>query len=453
MRALFLSASLALVSASAFANGGGYVYGSPSNGALAGFQPKNAQQIEMQTEDLQIDLHLEFGRVIVEYTLHNPGKAVTAEIGFPCKAAIELEENENGKMVEGTVTPPLRDFLANLDGERLEVRVARAKTTSKDQPAPEIRGATGPIRHVPYWYTFKLDFAANQTRKLRVSYDTDYYGYMGSVSEDSQTTPETLTYLFSTAAVWKGPIKTGKVTINAAGVPADQVKLNLAKRFKREGNQWKWEFTDFEPGLGDDLQIAAHPTEVSFGRPLPGSRPPEENEDVQYVDFTERNGRWAMHHRDFDVTASSTLAAQGENHYEAKNLVDQDPETAWVEGAKGDGVGEKLELKLRTPRKISHVGIRNGYAKQENMSAYLNNSRPSEFGVSVNGSTPFTVAIPDERLSRHHFEIPIPDAPEVKTITLTIQKVYPGNKHQDTCISDIELVTPLEKKPQITPAR
>ncbi len=452
MRKLLLVASLAATQ-TAWGNGGGYVYGSPSNGALGLFQPKNAQQVEMQTEDLQIDLHLEFGRVQVEYTLHNPGKAVTAEIGFPCKAAVELSEGEDGKISEGEVTPPLRDFVAHLDGERVEVRVIRDKVGRKDLPAPDVRGETGPLRHVPYWYTFKLDFAANQTRKLRVTYDTDYYGYMGGVSDDTQSIPETLTYLFSTAAVWKGAIKTGKVTINAVGVPADQVKLNLSKRFKRQGNQWTWEFKDFEPGLGDDLQIAAHPAEVTFGRPLPGSKPPGDNEEIQYVDFVERNGRWAMYHRDFDVTASSTLAAQGENNYEAKNVADNDPETAWVEGAKGDGVGEKLELKLRTPRKISHIGIRNGYARQESATAYLNNSRPAELGISVNGSAPFTVAIPDERLTRHKFQIPIPDAPEVKTITLTIQKVYPGNKFQDTCISDLELVTPLEKKPAITPAR
>ena len=40
----------------AFANGGGYIYGTASNGSLGLFQPKNAEQIEMLTEDLRIDL-------------------------------------------------------------------------------------------------------------------------------------------------------------------------------------------------------------------------------------------------------------------------------------------------------------------------------------------------------------------------------------------------------------
>lgn len=449
MRTLLFAVFLGSLT-TAFGNGGGYVFGTPSNGSLSAFQPKNAQQIEMQTEDLQIDLHLEFGRVQVEYTLHNPGKAVTAEIGFPCKAATDLVEDENGKKKEGEVAPPLRDFTALLDKERLDVKVTREKTGQKDFPAPEVRGEASPFRQVPYWYTFKLNFEAGQTRKLRVSYDTNYHAVSGSVSEDAETTPETLTYLFSTAAVWKGAIKEGKVTIRAVGVPADQVKLNLAKRFKRDGSQWTWEFKDFEPTLADDLNIVAHPKNVSFGRPLPGANVLE-GTDVPYADFVQVDGKWSLHHRDFAAVASSFLPGQGDNVYTVESLADLNNETAWVEGSDGDGIGEKLGLKLNTPRKVSHLGIRNGYCKSE--TSYRNNGRIAELSIAVNDSEPFTVTIPDERLERHNFEIPLPGTPEVKTLTLTIKKVYPGAKHSDTAISELELVTPLEKAPKITPAR
>ena len=453
MRTIVLAAFLASA-VTAMGNGGGYVYGTASNGALGLFQPKNAQQIEMQTEDLQIDLHLEFGRVRVEYTLHNPGKAITAEIGFPAKAAADLNTDENGKIQEDQITdtPPLNDFTAKLDGERVEFRVSRDTAKSKNLPAPNVRGETGPIRHVPYWYTFKLNFAAGQSRKLLVTYDTSYYSYSGSVSDDSETTPETLTYLFSTAAVWKGPIKTGKVTIRAVGIPADQVKLNLAKRFTRDGNQWTWEFKDFEPTLADDLQIVAHPKRVEFGRPLPGAVAKSQSEAPEYADFVNINERWSLHHRDYEATASSTLPASGENTYDVANLKDLNSESAWVEGAKGDGIGEKLELTLRTPRKLAAIALRNGYCKSE--STYRNNARIAELAISVNGAAPFTAAIPDERLEHHDYEIPLPtDAGEIKTLTLTIQKTYPGAKHQDTAISELALITPLERKPQITPAR
>jgi hypothetical protein len=453
--------ALAAVSPSiALANGGGYVGGTASNGALGAFQPKNAQQIEMQTEDLKIDLHIEHGHVDVQYTLHNPGKAVTAEIGFPCKAVTELlaDEDNPKKIKEGETTPPLRNFTVELDGGKVEWKTVREKAGQKDFPAPEVRGEMSPYRHVPYWYTFKLPFAAGQTRKLHVRYDTNYHVITGSVSEDSESSPETLTYLFSTAAVWKGPIGKGKVTIEAVDIPAEQVKLNLAKRFQQEGNTWKWEFKDFEPGLGDDLHIVAHPKSTSFGRALPGAASPKENEEPRYADFVHIGKQWTLHHRDYTATATSQLApvkkGDEEITYAASNVGDNDPNSAWVEGVKGDGVGESITLTLRTPRKVSFIAVQNGYCKFDDESAYSKNGRPAEFSISINDGKPFTAAMPDERLTRHEHLIPVPDdVAEVKTIKLTIQKVYPGTKYQDTCISDIDLITPLEKDPKITPAR
>jgi hypothetical protein len=409
---------------------------------------------------LKIDLLTESGHVEVEYTLRNPGKtAVTAEVGLPCKAVTTLVTQEDGtSLKEEKSTPPFRKFDVQLDGEKLEWKTVRDKAGQKDFPPPKLRGGTEPYRYVPYWYTFKLPFEAGQTRKLRVRYETAYRVASGSVSEDYESSPETLTYLFSTAAVWKGAIGKGKVTVRAVGVPADQVKLNLPKRFQRDGDQWTWEFKDFEPGLGDDLNIAVHPERVSYGRPLPGAPEPQGDESPRYVEFVKVNNRWTLHHREFTATATSHLAPikKGEEEftYEAKNLADADTESIWAEGVKGDGVGESLTLTLTAPRKVTHVALRNGLCKTDNPAVYERNGRVAEFGVSINGGKPFTAALRDERTMRHSQLIPLPqDAGEVKTIQLTIQKVYPGSNYQDTCISDIELISPLEKAPKITPAR
>lgn len=443
------------------ANGGGYVEGVASNGSLgAAFQPKNAQLIEMKTEDLKIDLLTESGHVEVEYTLRNPGKAaVTAEVGFPCKAVATLATQEDGKTVkEEKATPPFQKFEVQLDGEKLEWKTVRDKAGQKDFPPAALPGGTEPYRYVPYWYTFKLPFEAGQTRKLRVRYETPYRVASGSVSEDSASDPETLTYLFSTAAVWKGPIGKGKVAIRAVGVPADQVKLNLAKRFKRDGDQWTWEFEDFEPGMGDDLNIAVHPAQVSYGRPLPGAPEPQGDELPRYVEFVKVNNQWTLHHREFTATATSRLAPikrqEEEITYEAKNLSDLDAESIWAEGVDGDGVGQSLTLTLTPPRKVTHLAIRNGLCKTGGEALYAKNGRVAEFGVSINGGKSFTVALRDERTVRHAQLIPLPeDAGEIKTIQLTIEKVYPGAQYRDTCISDIELISPLAKAPKITPAR
>ncbi len=455
--ALLLAASFPIF---ALANGGGYVAGTKNNGALGAFIPKNAEQIEMQTEDLQIELRVEHGHVDVVYTLHNPGKTVTAEVGFPCTALAEApgEDEEHKKTGPWPATPPLRNFTVELDGQKIDSKTVRNTAGEKKMPKSEV---TGPLdadeyRYVPFWYTFKLPFEAGQSRKLHVSYDTEYYLSSGSVSDDSQSRPETFTYLFSTAAVWKGPIGEGKVTIRATGVPADDVKFNLPKRFQRDGNTWTWNFKKFEPGLADDLMISAWPAEFSYGRPI--AQAASENDSPPQGDFVRVGKKWSLHHHDYTATASSTLAptksGDEEITYDAANVADADPSTCWAEGAKGPGLGESLTLKLRIPRKVTAIAVQNGYCKPAKEELYTKNGRVAEFAIRINDGKPFTAAIPDERLERRGHLIPLQeDVGEVKTITLTIQKVHAGSAYEDTCISDVELITPLEKEPKITQAR
>jgi len=431
----------------ALANAGGYLGGNKSNGALGAFHAENAGEIEMQTEDLRIDLHIESGHVEVEYTLHNPGKAITAEVGFPCVALQPKDSEVEAKPGE---TPPLRSFSAELDGKKLDFRVVAEPAAPVDFAQNSV--VAGRVRSVPYWYTFKLPFKEGQSRTLRVRYDTRYYVSETSVSEDVVTAPETLTYLFSTAAVWKGPIHQGKVTINALGVPAEQVKLNLPKRFHRDGNVWTWTFQDFEPGLADDLIISARPSETRYWRSIADAGFSEKSPNAEFVRI---GNEWHIEHRDFSVAATSTLPPADGFSYDANNLL-RPSETAccWAEGAKGNGVGESLTLALRVPRRVSAIEVQNGFVSARNESLYARNGRVAELAVSINGGKPFTAALADEALARRYQVIPLPaNAGEVKTIRLTIQKVYPGTKDEDTCLSGLRLITPLAREPKIMPAR
>jgi len=192
--------------------------------------------------------------------------------------------------------------------------------------------------------------------------------------------------------------------------------------------------------------------------PIPG-KPDEYHSTGNYVGYgaEAEDGkfnatRWEFHHSDYQVTASSNLPVAGEVTYGAENLQDMDRETAWVDGAKGDGVGESVTLTLKEPAKVTRVGLVNGYAKSKDM--YQKNSRAAELAVSVNDGEPFTVTIPDEFLQQEEFffDLPKQDA-DVKTVKLTIQKVNRGSKYEDTAISELTLVVPLEKAPKIQPAR
>lgn len=429
-----------LLPSAAFANGGGYHYGNSKLGSLGLFEPKNTEQVEMLTELLNIELGVERAKVSVEYTLHNPGKAVTVEAGFPITTVGAGKQNP---------AKPLRNFSAEADGQPLKWDLKWDLPPQNKKGSAEV---AEPMmgRKVSGWHVFKLPFKSGQSRTFRVTYETQYSGSSMGISDDGNDSAEHFTYLFSTAAVWKGPIRSGKVVVRAADVDPAKVKYNLPKRFTQKGDKWTWEFKDFEPTLADDLKIMVHPASQSWGRGL--SRPKSEG---NYVDYVNESGRWEMRHRLYRATASSTLPSQGENSYEAENITDVNG-GAWAEGAPDDGVGESLKLTLYEPRKISRIGVRNGYVKIDGSGdeTYYANNRVAEFAVSINGGKPFTATIPDELLHRRLFFFPVPaGAPPVKTIQLTIQKVYRGTRDRDTCISRIVLATPLEKAPKITPAR
>lgn len=84
MKRLIIPLLCLLTAASLHANGGGYSKGVVSTSA---FQPIGVDQVEMLSERLEIDLHIEYADIRIEYVLHNPGKKITVECGFPAATA------------------------------------------------------------------------------------------------------------------------------------------------------------------------------------------------------------------------------------------------------------------------------------------------------------------------------------------------------------------------------
>ena len=73
--------------------------------------------------------------------------------------------------------------------------------------------------------------------------------------------------------------------------------------------------------------------------------------------------------------------------------------------------------------------------------------------MTINGGEPTMIALPDSGPSKP-FSIDLPkNAGPINEVTLTINKVHPGKKYKDTCISGIYFSKHLEKEPDIQPAR
>ena len=420
----------------------------------------------MKSERLDIDLHIEYAEIRIEYVLHNPGPKVTVEAGFPSAVALDgVATQENLPKKEALDRHvQLLNFELSADGKAVPVSARADNMVIKDGDFIESRGEGGGIA-IKAWHVFKLDFEKGQTRKVSVKYRNPYFGTYGYVSDDTRLSPLTLTYVFSSAAAWSGPIGKGIVSIRAVSVDPDAVQLSHPKRFQREGNIWRWEFSQLEPTLEDDLVVSTRPG--CFGQlfstvdPETGSREWHLAEyrgwgAKTHSDDGKLGGTWELHRFDYTAAATSTLPPNGTLSYGAQNLSAYqraDAEgTAWVEGAKGDGIGESVTLTLKEPAKLSRVGIVNGYAKDDAL--YLKNNRVAKLDVSVDGGQTFQVQIPDECLDaeKFYFDLPASNKP-VKTVKFTIAEVYKGSKYSDTVISELVLVSPLEKEPRIQGAR
>jgi hypothetical protein len=151
----------------------------------------------------------------------------------------------------------------------------------------------------------------------------------------------------------------------------------------------------------------------------------------------------------YETNVSSSLASKGDNNYTAESLSDDDVRTAWVEGAKGYGIGEFVEFifNYNAPRATS-VTISNGYNK--NAATWKNNSRVKTLNVYENDKLLMAVNLADTRdLQQFDLPHPIPNRkgedgmseykenmPPVR-LRMMISEVYKGDKYEDTAISEI----------------
>jgi|GEM_PF-411238 len=137
--------------------------------------------------------------------------------------------------------------------------------------------------------------------------------------------------------------------------------------------------------------------------------------------------------------------------YSPYSAMDRNPQTAWVEGVPGDGIGEFVIVRVDTDKPVK---IWAGYGKSKD--TFNNNNRPqwvrvyvlegkqeieSEAGISfsnikvvashevlledINGYQP--LSLPEHVINRGM----------VSFVAVEILSVYPGAKYNDTCISEI----------------
>lgn len=144
------------------------------------------------------------------------------------------------------------------------------------------------------------------------------------------------------------------------------------------------------------------------------------------------------------ATSSSFLESNWnkyQENYHPTYVLDDDPSTAWVEGAEGDGVGEALTVPVSALKaaKALRLVITPGYQKSKGL--FAANGTPTALELVVrdaNDKVTMTKALAvAAKWGAQTFDVPLSGG--LASVTLIVKDVKPGTKYRDTCISDVQL--------------
>lgn len=147
---------------------------------------------------------------------------------------------------------------------------------------------------------------------------------------------------------------------------------------------------------------------------------------------------------DIAVTASSTLPPGSTSNYSPDNLIDG-TEASWSEGAKGSGVGEYISVDFRYPDQLKYVMLKNGFGKKK---YWESNGRIKRMKISDENGVSRTIELCDSPDMKVYGLLDLtedengtlwPSEPlSGSSYTFEILEVYPGEKWEDACITEMD---------------
>ncbi|EMY70827.1 NADase-type glycan-binding domain-containing protein [Leptospira vanthielii] len=130
------------------------------------------------------------------------------------------------------------------------------------------------------------------------------------------------------------------------------------------------------------------------------------------------------------ITSSSQLLPKSKK-YTPIFVMDGKLKTSWVEGAEGEGIGESLQIKYKTPINFRSLSIYNGFGDPKLWAA---NNRIKKLKISTEEGNEEIVTLKDSlSLQMIEFKSEL----RAKEISLTIQEVYKGTNSENTAIAEL----------------
>ena len=322
------------------ANWGGEAGGSVATGT---FKAMGTSQVEVLEENLVVRLYRDRAKVKVDYVLHNAGQATNVKAGFPSLGFVE----------EGEAHREIEEYAILANGQPV------AYTREKGDPTPYrplyrdefvnmVAGAADAIESCMLldWLVSTVHFGANESIRIHISYESIYAYSDGGPSEDTDFNADLFRYLLSTGAVWKGPIRKGRVTIQAVTVDAGRLEVSPEKRFQKTAAGLVWTFHDLKPSMRDDIEINLN---NQFSQIFDYENAPTENEDGRF--YVAQDGKYYLDSHNYVPHAEGKA-----REYGAANVRDYDLKTAW-RTKDSPGLGESLVLEMKPPAHITQIGV------------------------------------------------------------------------------------------------
>lgn len=134
------------------------------------------------------------------------------------------------------------------------------------------------------------------------------------------------------------------------------------------------------------------------------------------------------------VNAYHSSADQEGNYvHSAKLTIDGNTGSCWSEGVKGIGIGENIEIHFNGNYKVSGMNIWIGHQKSQDL--FSQNARPTALRVEGSDGSKEIYNLEDKfGPQRIAFKTPI----TANKVKLIVERVAPGSKYEDTCISEVE---------------
>ncbi|NLJ73264.1 MAG: PQQ-like beta-propeller repeat protein [Syntrophomonadaceae bacterium] len=151
--------------------------------------------------------------------------------------------------------------------------------------------------------------------------------------------------------------------------------------------------------------------------------------DKRYESFMPDNLiRW-------DRAFASSFLVENIAKHEAKNVLDQRGDTAWVEAVEGHGINEWIKIERKGLVDVNKIEILNGYHKSKGL--YDKNSKLKEFRLDFSRGEYIYHKIDDSKYPVIHIELFFDRPVPTDSIKLTIVDVFEGDSYEDTCITEI----------------